>query len=77
MVAQGCQTAVPLTLSAYMIRRFEGPHATEQHIGLLTGLLVRWQEAFIPRQTSFIAVQQSDQALTLCGRRPAHTSRSS
>ena len=33
------QITIPFTLSAYMVRRFEGDQASEQVIGQLTGLL--------------------------------------
>ncbi|KAK9799374.1 hypothetical protein WJX73_005735 [Symbiochloris irregularis] len=36
---QGVQITLPFTLSAYMVRHFEGPDASEQLIGQLTGLM--------------------------------------
>lgn len=36
---QGTQITLPFTLSAYMVRSFEGPDASEQLIGQLTGIL--------------------------------------
>ena len=36
---QGVQITLPFTLSAYMVRQYQGEGASEQVIGQLTGLL--------------------------------------